>query len=213
MRRSRHLRSISSTSKRIGKLLEDKAKQLAELPQIDVEKAQAQQDELLKLGQESAARESAVSARIQANERVLRQLRDVLQRTGDIEQRYGRIKLMADAANGNLTGQAKIRFEAYVQGMYFDRVIAAANERLARIDGGTVRAGALGRVVGKFEGWPGALRHRQLYRQGARRVIAFRRRVVPGIAVLGAGAVRHRAGARWRRGIRHHVRRRRLRVA
>ena len=118
------------------KLLEDKAKQLAELPQIDVEKAQAQQDELLKLGQESAARESAVSARIQANERVLRQLKDVLQRTGDIEQRYGRIKLMADAANGNLTRQAKIRFEAYVQGMYFDRVIAAANERLRVLTAG-----------------------------------------------------------------------------
>ena len=77
-----------------------------------------------------------MNLRISANGECLEQLRKTLKRTGDIEERYGRIKLMADTANGNLTGRAKVRFEAYVQGMYFDKVIAAANQRLRVLTAG-----------------------------------------------------------------------------
>ena len=77
-----------------------------------------------------------MNLRVSANRECLEQLRKTLKRTGDIEDRYGRIKLMADAANGNLTGRAKVRFEAYVQGMYFDKVIAAANQRLRVLTAG-----------------------------------------------------------------------------
>jgi exonuclease SbcC len=42
----------------------------------------------------------------------------------------GRMPQLALTANGKLTGKARITFETYVQGIYFDRVIDAANRRL-----------------------------------------------------------------------------------
>ena len=46
------------------------------------------------------------------------------------------MKLLADAATGNLVGKQKIRFEAYVQAIYFDKVIEAANQRLKTLTSG-----------------------------------------------------------------------------
>ena len=110
-------------------LLAEKRKQLAELPEADVAALRASMDEWTVRGKALGEQINQVNERVLANQSVLVRLRKTLEKAGDIEERYGRIKLLADAANGNLTGQAKIRFEAYVQGMYFDKVIAAANVR------------------------------------------------------------------------------------
>ena len=117
-------------------LLAAKDKQLAELPAGDAAAAAKERNDYEEQGKLASERLSAVNLRVAANGECLEQLRKTLKRTGDIEERYGRIKLMADAANGNLTGRAKVRFEAYVQGMYFDKVIAAANQRLRVLTAG-----------------------------------------------------------------------------
>ena len=117
-------------------LLAAKDKQLAELPAGDAAAAAKERNDYEEQGKQASERLGAVNLRVSANGECLEQLRKTLKRTGDIEERYGRIKLMADAANGNLTGRAKVRFEAYVQGMYFDKVIAAANQRLRVLTAG-----------------------------------------------------------------------------
>ncbi|MDO4591055.1 MAG: SbcC/MukB-like Walker B domain-containing protein [Slackia sp.] len=43
---------------------------------------------------------------------------------------------MADTANGRLSGKDKISFETYIQSMYFDRMIEAANRRLGVMTNG-----------------------------------------------------------------------------
>lgn len=117
-------------------LLAEKRKQLAELPEADVAALRASMDEWTVRGKALGEQINQVNERVLANQSVLARLRKTLEKAGDIEERYGRIKLLADAANGNLTGQAKIRFEAYVQGMYFDKVITAANVRLKVLTAG-----------------------------------------------------------------------------
>ena len=117
-------------------LLAAKNEQLAELPAGDAAAAAKERNDYEEQGKLASERLGAVNLRVSANGECLEQLRKTLKRTGDIEERYGRIKLMADAANGNLTGRAKVRFEAYVQGMYFDKVIAAANQRLRVLTAG-----------------------------------------------------------------------------
>ena len=117
-------------------LLVAKDKQLADLPNADREATAKALEDYRVQGTQEGARLNDVKLRIGANADCLVRLQKALKRAGDIEERYGRIKLLADAANGNLTGQAKIRFEAYVQGMYFDKVIAAANERLKVLTAG-----------------------------------------------------------------------------
>ena len=117
-------------------LLAAKDKQLAELPVGNAAAAAKERNDYEEQGKLANDRLGAVNLRVSANGECLEQLRKTLKRTGDIEERYGRIKLMADAANGNLTGRAKVRFEAYVQGMYFDKVIAAANQRLRVLTAG-----------------------------------------------------------------------------
>ena len=44
--------------------------------------------------------------------------------------------MMADVANGRLTGSRKVQFEQFVQARYFDRVLECANRRLADMSGG-----------------------------------------------------------------------------
>lgn len=117
-------------------LLAAKDKQLAELPAGDAAAAAKERSDYEEQGKLANERLGAVNLRVSANGECLEHLRKTLKRAGDIEERYGRIKLMADAANGNLTGRAKVRFEAYVQGMYFDKVIAAANQRLRVLTAG-----------------------------------------------------------------------------
>lgn len=49
----------------------------------------------------------------------------------DAEERFGTVDLVARLANGKTAGNlGRVTFETYVQGAYFDRVLAAANERL-----------------------------------------------------------------------------------
>ena len=49
---------------------------------------------------------------------------------------YRHVKQVADTATGDLNGKDKVDFETYVQASYLDRVLRAANRRLATMTNG-----------------------------------------------------------------------------
>lgn len=116
--------------------LAEKERVLKDIPQVDIEATKTLLEELEVQGKEARGRADAASDRLRANKDVLAGVKKTLEKSEDLEARYGRVKLLSDVAAGTLTGQAKIRFEAYVQAIYFDRVIAAANERLKMLTSG-----------------------------------------------------------------------------
>lgn len=116
--------------------LVEKERVLKDIPQVDIEATKTLLGELEAQGKEARKRADAVKDRLRANKDVLVSVKKLLEKSEGLEARYGRVKLLSDVAAGTLTGQAKIRFEAYVQAIYFDRVIAAANERLKMLTSG-----------------------------------------------------------------------------
>ena len=128
--------------------LQEKAKRLEELPPVDEQQLQAEMAECKRRGTDLRVRRDALNSAIDANERCLGAVQKTQRQVEGIEQKYGRVKQLADVATGTLSGKAKVRFEAYVQAIYFDKVIAAANVRLAALTGGQFQlqryAGAAG---------------------------------------------------------------------
>ena len=51
-------------------------------------------------------------------------------------EEYTSVKLLSDAASGNITGQSKMTFEAYMQAFYFTEIIGRANVWLTRLSSG-----------------------------------------------------------------------------
>lgn len=114
-------------------------KQLAESPQIHVEEQQFRKEEAeQRLAQVEAALEE-VRLRVDRNERAKGQLERVLASAQDGSSRFGALKELADVASGKIKGQARISFETYIQGLYFENIIAAANRRLETLSGGRYR--------------------------------------------------------------------------
>ena len=74
--------------------------------------------------------------RLNANRRIASSLDDIMRRSSSIEERFGAIAQLADAACGKLSGTDRVTFETYVQGIHFDRIIAAANRRLGVMTNG-----------------------------------------------------------------------------
>ena len=117
-------------------LLKATIKQLESIPSVDVEATKAAMEGYEQQGDALKQEAALIKTRIDSNESCLKGLTQALSKAGDIEERYGRVKLLADAATGNLVGRPKIRFEAYVQAIYFDKVIEAANARLKMLTSG-----------------------------------------------------------------------------
>ena len=70
-------------------------------------------------------------ARIQSNNQTLESVKTLQHSSEQILKRYATINMVARTANGDLKSKDKISFETYVQTMYFDKVLEAANKRLS----------------------------------------------------------------------------------
>ena len=117
-------------------LLKAAARSLEALPIADVDDLESQMAGFMKRGNEVKEVAARIKTRVDANQSCLANLKKALEKEDDIEERYGRAKDLADVATGNVPGRPKIRFEAYVQAIYFDKVIDAANQRLKMLTSG-----------------------------------------------------------------------------
>lgn len=81
-------------------------------------------------------RQREVSSRIDANDRAARGIADIGAKLAKGEEWYRELDALARTACGHLTGKDRLSFETYVQTMYFDQVLDAANLRLLSMSSG-----------------------------------------------------------------------------
>jgi exonuclease SbcC len=79
---------------------------------------------------------NAASHAIETNSRIIQKLKDRQRERVDAEERYQDAKLVSDTANGVLSGKPKLKFETYVQQVYFDLALKEANKRFAAMTDG-----------------------------------------------------------------------------
>lgn len=104
-----------------------------EAPVSELEGALSQMEkELAQL----SARDRAVHARLMANEQTMAHMRAGLIDAQRKREKSRMVATLSDTANGQLSGRVKLSLETYVQGMYFDQVIARANRRLSAMTQG-----------------------------------------------------------------------------
>ena len=112
------------------------AQQIRQARDIDKDGETARQAEAnARISELEAQRESSVS-RIRLNRRLSETLGGIVSKSERIERQFGTIARIADTACGKLPGKSRTTFETYVQGIYFDRIIAAANRRLQVMSNG-----------------------------------------------------------------------------
>lgn len=75
-------------------------------------------------------------AKVQGDTKILKNLKTLLAETAQWEEKYTTVKLLSDAASGNIPGQSKMTFEAYTQAFYFTEIINRANSWLTRLSDG-----------------------------------------------------------------------------
>lgn len=110
--------------------------QLKKIEAIDMESEQ-NRFALAKEQLESEQRKrETLLARIAHNQQILNSAEIALNRSTGIEEHYGAMETLANTASGKLSGKDRVSFETYVQGIYFDRIIAAANQRLSLMTSG-----------------------------------------------------------------------------
>ena len=68
---------------------------------------------------------------ISVNEQSIRFMDKKMEEYKEVEMNYTLLKDLSDTANGEQKGKTKISFERFVQSVYFDLILAAANERLS----------------------------------------------------------------------------------
>lgn len=102
----------------------------------DVSKRAEHEERLAALDRNIAAveeRRSSIDARIVANRSTLSSVERDGERADELGRRYRSLRELSDVATGRLAGSARISFETYVQSLYFDLVIEAANLRYALV--------------------------------------------------------------------------------
>ena len=111
-------------------------KQIEESPAID---AEAQHTLLAKAREAIRALESdkaSVTSRYDNNRRQLDILTETLSDAESVMGRYGEVEELSKVFNGSRKGEQHINFETYVQGIYFDQIVEAANIRIKALTRG-----------------------------------------------------------------------------
>lgn len=114
-----------------------------QLAQAPTESAEELSNERARTAEEAQAAEAELSTlreRIKVNKAAQRRIEDLVDSNKEAESAYRTIAPLADIATGAVPGAlGKLSFETYVQGVYFDSVLDAANERLTLMSEGRYR--------------------------------------------------------------------------
>ena len=114
--------------------------QLAQAPAESAEELSAERASVAEEATAAEAELSTLRERIKTNTAARRRIEDLLDSNREAETAYRTIAPLADIATGTAPGAlGKLSFETYVQGVYFDNVIDAANERLTLMSEGRYR--------------------------------------------------------------------------
>jgi len=77
-----------------------------------------------------------ISTRITVNQNIAEKTAKLMKETESISAKCRHLSELNEAVGGNITGQNRLTLEAYVQAVYFERIISHANMRLDVMSGG-----------------------------------------------------------------------------
>lgn len=116
------------------KLLAHLKGELAGREAVDLEELKEKLEAQKKEKDEIFEKQTVIRQQWKDMEKLLKSLREKLQKTKKLSEQYGRIKDLDDAANGN--NRLRLVFEQYVLAAYFEEILKAANLRLRLMSGG-----------------------------------------------------------------------------
>lgn len=119
----------------IGKL----QSQLAGMPALEQGDMQELEEQAAQIREKKDLLQDArilLEGRLRQNRQICDKLQKQAAQYAELDQKLRMVGVLADTANGRLTGKDKIAFETYVQMTYFDRMIAKANVRLMELTDG-----------------------------------------------------------------------------
>lgn len=110
--------------------------QLRAQPATDVSECEARLERARVKKQAAETSYTDAKTRLAGNEDQLRHVEGLEREARTSMDHYRHVKQVADTATGDLNGKDKVDFETYVQASYLDRVLRAANRRLATMTNG-----------------------------------------------------------------------------
>jgi exonuclease SbcC len=113
--------------------------QQTQLPAEPLEELERRRDEEEALRRQIDGRRIQRSGRISCNRDCVRRLKDQSRQLEEKGRRCESLRKLSDVANGTRAGKAKLPFEQYLQGAYFDRILQAANQRFTTLSSGQFR--------------------------------------------------------------------------
>lgn len=123
---------ITETTAKIQQL----EKQINGREKIDIKALEDDKKKLIVKQKEVQREQENIEHIIKNNEGILKELEVKADKREEVERTYSEIKILSDTANGELSGKQKLAFEQYVQGVYFDMILAEANKRFGTMSDG-----------------------------------------------------------------------------
>lgn len=112
------------------------AKKVAVAPTENEATERQQRDEIQQQIQVRQNRLQRLTTNATVNQRILHQVAAGMKQLSALEEEYRMKKVLADTANGQLSGKEHMALETYVQAAYFECIIERANVRLMQMTGG-----------------------------------------------------------------------------
>lgn len=98
---------------------------------VELDKFEKEAEELNRRLDEINLSLKDINNKISNNKKIYDCLKNVSEKTRELEKEVMLYKDLSDTANGSITGKSKLEFEQYVQASYFDRVLLSANKRFS----------------------------------------------------------------------------------
>ncbi len=130
------LEECRSSLKSEKKALETLEEQAAQGEEASEEKLNEAVEQLKEKKSTLGQKRDSHALELRMNEKTEGQLRALERSFSEAEETYRTAKVLSDVANGEMTGQQRLSFETWLQTVYFDQVIEAANLRFRKMTDG-----------------------------------------------------------------------------